>query len=110
MKLRFSIEGRGQYQLDTNRLTFAEGKAIERATGKTFKEVGEFAKRGSLEAIQAFVFVAMKRTEPTTRFTDLDEVDLGDLKFEDDPDEPESLDEGEAGQDPPSQAAEVATP
>ena len=91
--MRFTVDDKA-YDYDDATMTFAEGRAIEKATGRTFGEIGELAKSGSLSAIQALVWVAMKRTEPTLKFSDLDDRAISAFDFDDaEPDE-------DAGADP----------
>src|SRR5512139_358070 len=98
--IRFTVDGK-RHEFDDDRLTLGEGRAMEKATGSTVQEIQELAKRGSLTAIQAFIWVAMKRSDPPLRFSDLDDRALADFEFEDPDDEPE----GE--QDPTGVAAEI---
>ncbi len=78
-----------KHEFDEDKLTFAEGRALERVTGHSFGEMGDAAKRGDLTTLQAFVWVAMKRTEPTLTFSDLDDRSIGDFEFGSDEDEPD---------------------
>lgn len=79
--LTFTVDGT-KHEFDDDKMTFAEGKAMEKAIGVPFKELGKRAKSGYLDAVQAFVFVAMKRSEPTLRFSDLDDRAIADFEFE----------------------------
>ena len=85
--MRFTVDDKA-YDYDDATMTFAEGRAIEKVTGRTFGEIGELAKTGSLSAIQALVWVAMKRTEPTLKFSDLDDRAISAFTFDDPEPEP----------------------
>lgn len=78
MKINVTANGE-QYGIDLDRLTFAEGRAIEKVTGGTFKDFGELLQKGSLLATQAIVWVAVKRSRPETPFSALDDWSIGDL-------------------------------
>lgn len=75
-----------KYGLDEEKLTFAEARAVERACGMTFDKLRD---QGGVTAMQAMVWVAMKREQPTLRFTDLDDMEFGE--FEQLGDEPEQV-------------------
>lgn len=86
------------HTLDLDRMLFAEGRAIEKVTGSTFGEFGQAMQAGSLTAIQALVWVAVKRTHPETKFSDLDEWEIGAVEL--------TVEDEEAEADP----TEAATP
>ena len=87
-ELRFKLDD-SEVSLDLEKLMFAEARAIEKVTGQTFKEVGESLQRGSVEAIQAMAWVALKRAQPGLRFTDLDDRALSEVEIT--MDEPEEV-------------------
>lgn len=94
--MKFIIEGT-KYEFDDSRLTFAEARALEKATGRTMGEIGQ---SGGTDAtsLQAMIWVAMKRTDPTLKFSDLDEMSMGDIEFvEEIAAEPESEPDPTAG-------------
>ena len=78
--MKFAVDGK-DYEFDDASMTFAEGRAIEKVTGVPFGEVGTLAKKGSMTAIQAMVWVAMKRAEPTLKFSDLDDRPISSVEF-----------------------------
>lgn len=80
-------KGDEAFEIDPDRILFAEGRAIEKVTGSTFAEVMQALGKGSLESIQALTWVAAKRSNPELKFTDLDAWDLGDVSFEELPDD-----------------------
>lgn len=90
--MKFTLDGES-YELDGARLTFGEGRAVEKVTGLPIKAVGAAAVEGSLLATQAFVWVAMKRRQPTLKFSDLDDVVLSDVQFQADEDDDGADDE-----------------
>lgn len=70
------------YELDETKITFAEGRAMEKVTGLPFMEVGSSAAAGSMLAMQALVWVTVKRSEPTTKFEDIDDWEIGAIEFQ----------------------------
>ena len=72
----------------TSRMTFAEGRAVEKFTGHVIAELGEPNVRGSSVVLQAMMWVAMKRVAPELKFTDLDDMSIDDFEFL--PDDPQS--------------------
>lgn len=79
--MKFTANGQ-HYEFDESRIMFAEARAIEGATGLTMKELGVEMNRGSATALQALMWIAVKRAEPATRFSDLDEWDIGSIDFD----------------------------
>lgn len=77
--MKFIVRGT-KYEFDQERLTFAEARAMERVTGMTFGEIGEAADKGDMACVQAFLWVAMKRTDPALKFVDLDDIPIGELE------------------------------
>ena len=70
----------------SSRMTFAEGRAVEKFTGHVIGELAEPKVRGSSVVLQAMMWVAMKRVTPELKFTDLDDMSIDDFTFlEDDP-------------------------
>jgi hypothetical protein len=72
--MRFEVEGTA-YEYDPEKLTFAEARAMEAVTGKTFAEIQGDGQ--DMTVAQAFVWVAMKRSNPTLKFRDLDDMPVG---------------------------------
>lgn len=99
--LRVKANGQ-EFEIDPSKFTFGEGRAIEKVTGEPFGSFGPALQAGSLTAVQSLVWVAAKRKDPTLKFSDLDEWDLGDLDIEDD-DAPE-----EGAEADPTPAADEA--
>ncbi len=97
----FTVDG-VRHEFDSDKMTFAEGRALERVTGEPFGELGNAAAAGNLSVIQAFVWVAMKRVEPTLQFSDLDDRAIGDIDFEDDETDEKEDPTGGAGEGDPS--------
>ena len=89
--MRFVANG-VKYEFDDERLTFAEAKAIQKAVGKSMGEIRKDPE--DITAMQAMVWVAMKRQDPTLTFFDLDDMAIGDIEFIPD-DEPADQSEGE---------------
>lgn len=105
--MTFMVNGE-PYELDVERLTFAEARAFESHSGISFIESMENPQmRASIDALQALVWIAVKRKEPTTKFSDLDDVEISSIVTEDE--DEEAGDEGEA--DPtPAEDVPVAPP
>lgn len=78
-QLSFTLDGQ-KYELDPQKLTFAEGRAVEKVTGLLFNDM---IKTPSLAVMQAFVWVAIKRLKPETKFSDLDDLAIADVIMED---------------------------
>lgn len=83
-----SVDGKS-YEADLNRLTFAEARAIEK---KAEASMADIMQTKSMAAVQALVWVVVKRGEPTLKFEDLDarevsEFDL-DMVEDDEPADP----------------------
>jgi hypothetical protein len=80
--IKFTAQGTA-HDFDVDKLTFAEGRALERVTGSTVAEFFGVLVNGSLTALQALVWVACKRDQPTLTFADLDDWVIADVVFED---------------------------
>lgn len=74
--MEFVVRGT-KYEIDQDRLTFAEARAIERVVGLPFDKLDQ----SSLTATQAMIWVAMKRADPALKFTDLDDLEFGDFEI-----------------------------
>lgn len=99
--MKFS-HGDREFEFDENRLTFAEARAVERVTGITMAEAMDAASKGSALAMQAYMWIAMKRADPPLKFSDLDDMSLADFAF--------TTDEPEAEPEPdPTPVADAAT-
>lgn len=79
--MRINMEGRTA-EIDQQRLTFAEGRAVEKVTGLSFVDFGKALGGGSVTALQALIWVAFKRSEPTLKFSDLDDWNMSALTTE----------------------------
>lgn len=84
--MRFSVDGT-KYEFDEDRLTFGEARAIEKVTGMLFREASEALSRGDVTTLQAYIWVAMKRQEPTLTFSGIDDLAIGAIEFHEE-DEP----------------------
>lgn len=114
--MRFVIDGT-KYEFDENKVTFGEARALEKVTGQKFDDLTDALDppqrknpKGELEeatpditALQAFIWVAMKRTDPTLKFSDLDDVAFGDIEGVSDPDAETEGDESAAGDGSPTE-------
>lgn len=85
--MKFTANGT-TYEMDEASITFAEGRAIEKVTGQAFTEVGNNAANGSMLAMQALVWVTVKRSEPSTKFEDIDDWAIGSIEFKVDDENP----------------------
>jgi hypothetical protein len=65
----FTFDGEHFDLLDDTSLTFAEGRAVEKVTGRPLSDQGE-----SLDSMQALLWVSIKRRRPETKFSDLDDA------------------------------------
>lgn len=84
-----------KYEFDDDRMTFAEARAIQKATGQTMGEIRKSPE--DIVTVQATIWVAMKRQDPTLRFSDLDDMAIGDIEWIHE----EDLGEEPADGDPP---------
>jgi hypothetical protein len=82
-------------EFDEEKLTFAEGRALEKVTGYAFGAISEHG--NELSVIQAWVWVALKRSEPSLKFSDLDDRQISDFEFDAEDEEPESPTSGDDG-------------
>jgi hypothetical protein len=73
---------------DLSRLTIVEAEAIEKVTGQKMQDA---LGSGTAASLRALVWVAMKRQEPTLRYTDVDFA-LEDVEVVTDDEEAEGAD------------------
>lgn len=102
--MKFVVDGT-KFEFDEDRLTFAEARAMEKATGRTMGEIGR-AGGEDAASLQAMIWVAMKRSEPTLKFSDLDDMSMGSIEFlEDEPteDDADPTDGAEEGPSTPTE-------
>lgn len=104
----FEYDGERFPMLTEDDLMLAESRAIEKAIGANLDQLGEPG-YGST-AMQALLWVSIKRRRPTLKFRDLDEVPLAAFRFfaRDAADAEEEVD-GEAV-DPSRPVGQDATP
>lgn len=81
------------YEFDEAKVTFGEARAIEKVTGHTFGKLDNAREAGEIAVTQAFIWVAMKRKDPTLTFSGLDDLAIGDIVFHEDPEEVPTVDE-----------------
>jgi hypothetical protein len=93
--VKFIVNG-VKYEFDDEKVTFAEARAIQKAVGKTMGEIQKDP--GDVTAMQASVWIAMKRMDPSLRFADLDDMSVGDIEWMKDEDAP--VEEPDAAGDP----------
>lgn len=70
---KFTVDGVEYEMVQWDRVTFAEGRAIEKITGSKYAELVA-AGGASLDFLQALVWVSMKRKTPDVTFDDLDDM------------------------------------
>ena len=81
---KFSVNG-VTYELLDETMTFAEARALEKVTGYSFKAITQDPDVStSPNVLQAMLWVSMKRTEPTLAFSDLDDLAIASVEWEDD--------------------------
>ncbi len=76
--LTVTVQGTA-HTIDLDRLTFAEGRAVEKVTGQSF---GDALGSKSLTSVQALVWITVKRDQPTLAFSDLDSWAIADAEFD----------------------------
>lgn len=76
----FTLAGE-TFALVDSKLTFAEAAAFEKVTGILFAEAMEDERLGrSALAIQATLWISMKRVRPELKFSDLDSLSIDDIE------------------------------
>lgn len=75
------------WDLDTARVTMAEAKAAERVGGFRWAEVWQELKDRNLGAVQATLWVLLKRDDAALEFTDLEDLAVDDVRVENGPGE-----------------------
>ena len=94
--MKFKVNG-NEYEFDEESVTFGEARMLERVTGMTMSELGDKGEGGSVEAMQAFIWLAVRREDPIVQFSDLDEWSIADLEIDDE----DEADENAEGSDDP---------
>lgn len=81
--MKFSVDG-VEYELDEAKLTFGEARKVERVTGTPFAKLRHLKKTGDVgvEYVQAMVWIAMRRKKSDLEFSDLDDMAIGDVEFD----------------------------
>lgn len=102
----FSIDGK-TYQLVDSGWTFAEARALEKVTGHTFKAISADPDvRDSIDVTQAILWVSMKRVEPETPFSLLNDLAIDAIEWGAEEDDAEA---DEADPTPPVEAGEPSS-
>lgn len=85
--IRLSYKG-VRHEVDLTKLTFGEGRALEKVTGKSITDLA----KPDLTTMQAIVWVALRRADPSLQFSDLDNMAMSDLDLEqvEDEEDPEN--------------------
>lgn len=95
----FTFDGEHFDLLSDSNLTFAEGRAVEKVTGRPLSEQGD-----SLDSMQALLWVSIKRRRPETKFSDLDDAPVAAFAWD------EVDEEGSADADPTDADEAPSTP
>lgn len=99
---KFTIDGQ-TYEMVESRLSFAEGRDLERVTGYTFQQItADPSVQGSLVVTQAFIWLSMRRDRRDLKFSDLDNVAIDEIEWEEDPAEPDPTQPTEAEEPSPT--------
>ena len=78
---KFILNGT-KYDLIQSKMTFAEARAFEKVTGVKFQEfMQDQSLMGSLDVVQALLWISMKRVEPSLKFSDLDDLTFDDIEW-----------------------------
>jgi len=77
--LRFIHEGT-KYEINPERMTFREARDFRKATGYGVTQIGDAVKAGDEGVLQGLFWLAMRREDPPLRFSDLDEMPMGDFE------------------------------
>lgn len=82
--MKFVVDGT-EYEMVQDNVTFAEARAIEKQTGHSFQALMSNPElQGSMDVTQALMWVSMKRVNPTLLFSDLDDMQIGDIEYVED--------------------------
>lgn len=73
--MKFAVDG-VEYEMVQDNITFAEARAIEKVTGKSFQSLMSNPNEMTMDVTQALAWISMKRVEPTLSFSDLDDVEI----------------------------------
>lgn len=97
----FTYDGDHFDLLDDKSLTFAEGRAVEKVTGRPLSEQGE-----ALDSMQALLWVSIKRRRPELKFSDLDDAPVSAFAWDEEPaEEVDGADPTDADEAPSTPAA-----
>jgi hypothetical protein len=93
--VKFTLDDKAG-EIDLDKLMFSEGRAIEKVCGEPLGEWSKKLQQGSVLAIQALAWIALKRTNPGISFSDLDEIAINDVvvDFGQTPNDEETVDDG----------------
>jgi hypothetical protein len=83
----------GTYELLEDRITFAEARAFEKVTGESYMALQGV--QPTTDMLQAFLWISMKRQHPTLTFSDLEDIEIASVNFQDEesPDPPQGADD-----------------
>lgn len=81
---KFLVGGEQFDLIDEEDLLFAEARAMQKHTGKNLGVLVQGIEEGDMDALQAFMWVSMKRVKPELKFTDLDDLPLAEFDVVDD--------------------------
>lgn len=76
--MKFKVNGEA-YEFDDSRMTFGEARALEEVTGLNMSDLG---KGSSIATTQAFIWLAVRRRDPSVKFLDLDDWNIADLEMD----------------------------
>jgi hypothetical protein len=107
--MKFTIDGT-TYEMAQSKVTFAEARAVEKVTGHTFQAINTSPDlRNSTDVVQAMIWISMKRAEPTLTFSDLDDIAIDDIEWDDESEDAASSDPSETASSSPDDA-EIDSP
>jgi len=102
--MKFTIDGES-YEMAQSKVTFAEARAVEKVTGHTFQAISTNPEmRNSTDVVQAMIWISMKRSNPTLVFSDLDDVAIDDIEWEEEPEADAPSDPSETASSSPDDA------
>lgn len=85
--MKFTIDGE-TFELAQSKVTFAEAKAVERVTGHAWLAINKDPElRSSTDVIQAMIWISMKRSRPELAFSDIDDVAIDAIEWDDESEE-----------------------
>lgn len=79
--IKLTVEGI-VYEVDDGRMLIAEARELKKLTGLSVPKFWEGVNEVDADAVAGLVFLAKRRAGETLRFSDLDSLDIADVRLE----------------------------